>query len=732
MKRLWWVILAGLLMGFTPRPPLVVSPTGPYTSLTAALASAQPGDTIEVHSGTYFGSVVIDKPVKLIGLDRPVIDGQGQGTVVSLNVAGSELRGFVVQNSGTEPDRNDAGIAVNADNIIVADNQLQEVLVGIFVAEADQALIENNSITGMSAYETGRKGDAIRVWYSQDVTLNHNHIFNSRDLVSWYSKNLVFTNNLIETSRYGIHLMYSDEAQLLNNHLRDNSVGAYVMYSNNVTIEGNFIQGQRGPSGYALGFKDVDNATVQNNVLSDNGAGFFIDGMPFTGTGFGKIENNLVAFNDVGVILLPAVKNNEFLGNSFWENSEQVSIHGGGVPAPNLWQGNFWSDYTGFDADGNGRGETPYQAERFFEGLTDREPRLRMLAYSPAVQALELAGQAFPIIKPQPKLVDEQPSLTPLPLPAAWQTPPQKSWWWPVFSASLLTFAAFIGWFSQFQPRNKTMAHPSHPTTGSIIQTEQVSKKYGVHPVLQQVTFTLPAGSSLALWGENGAGKTTLIKALLGVISINGRVLVNGRDVAQEGKLARQAIGYVPQELTFHDWNVLTTLNFYAQLKGVAAGQERLNQLLHQLGLTPHLHKSVTALSGGLKQRLALAIALLNDPPILLLDEPTANLDVQTRREYLILLAHLRQSGKTLIFASHRLEEVDLLADQVLWLEQGAVKGMVTPEVLRQQIEAEIALLEKKLANENGQFLTINQPEETIQPSWANGSSLHPALSTQD
>ena len=276
------------------------------------------------------------------------------------------------------------------------------------------------------------------------------------------------------------------------------------------------------------------------------------------------------------------------------------------------------------------------------------------------------------------------------------------------------------------------MTHPSHPTTGPIIQAERVSKKYGVHPVLQQVTFTLPAGSSLALWGENGAGKTTLIKALLGVISINGRVLVNGRDVAQEGKLARQAIGYVPQELTFHDWNVLTTLNFYAQLKGVAAGQERLNQLLHQLGLTPHLHKSVTALSGGLKQRLALAIALLNDPPILLLDEPTANLDVQTRREYLILLAHLRQSGKTLIFASHRLEEVDLLADQVLWLEQGAVKGMVTPEVLRQQIEAEIAILEKRLSSENSQFLTANsaQLEEEIQPSWLNGNSFHSAFST--
>jgi ABC-type multidrug transport system ATPase subunit len=105
--------------------------------------------------------------------------------------------------------------------------------------------------------------------------------------------------------------------------------------------------------------------------------------------------------------------------------------------------------------------------------------------------------------------------------------------------------------------------------------------------------------------------------------------------------------------------------------------------LLERLGLGEHVSKSVSALSGGLKQRLALALALLADPPLLLLDEPTANLDAQTRREYLALLSALRREGKTIVFASHRFEELEALADRVLLLDAGRLVESSTPEALR-------------------------------------------------
>jgi ABC-type multidrug transport system ATPase subunit len=136
---------------------------------------------------------------------------------------------------------------------------------------------------------------------------------------------------------------------------------------------------------------------------------------------------------------------------------------------------------------------------------------------------------------------------------------------------------------------------------------------------------------------------------------------------------------------------VQATLEFYARLKKQGAG--RIPVLQERLGLTAHARKPVPALSGGLKQRLALAIALLADPPVLLLDEPTASLDAQAQRDYLALLQSLRQDeGKTILFASHRLEEVEALANRVIVLEQGRVVDVLHPLDLLTKLMPEIEL----------------------------------------
>jgi ABC-type multidrug transport system ATPase subunit len=148
---------------------------------------------------------------------------------------------------------------------------------------------------------------------------------------------------------------------------------------------------------------------------------------------------------------------------------------------------------------------------------------------------------------------------------------------------------------------------------------------------------------------------------------------VNGYAVKKEGKKARAAIGYVPQELAFYDdLSTRDTLRFYADLKGVPAS--RIDQVLTEVGLGEHQKKKVAALSGGMKQRLALAIALLADPPLLILDEPTSNLDTKARDDFIKLLLAQKEGGKTLLFTSHRLEEVEMLASRVLVLERGQLR----------------------------------------------------------
>lgn len=688
---LCWLILFTGLSPAGAQSSLLVSPTGPYSTIQAALADAQTGDQIIVQAGTYAGPLVVDKSVELMGVDRPVIDGGQDGTVVTLAAPNIYFHGFQVQGSGNEPDRNHAGLILTAPNITVEDNQLTDVLFGVFIDQADNAIIRHNEISSKSQYDTGRKGDSIRLWYSQNAVIEGNHIHDARDIVVWYSTNMTLRDNLMERNRYGIHLMYADQAQLIGNKLVNNSVGIYTMYSQDVTIQDNLIRSQRGPSGYGLGFKDADNLTITGNVLVDNGSGIFLDGTPFSPQGFSHFQNNILAFNDVGVILLPAVRSNQFDHNTFWENIEQVAIQGGTASGQNVWQNNYWSDYTGFDGDGDGLGDTPYQAERFFEGLTDQEPRLRLLIYSPAAQAIEFAGRAFPIIRPQPKLTDPTPGLIPTTLPDfALLRPDYSPWLMPLIAGGLLLVGLFLGGIGRhpLQPNpNPQLVMNTSPIS---IVVQAVSKRYRQTVALDQISLTTTPGQAIALWGENGAGKTTLLKAILGLIEFEGQISVGGYDVQRNGKAARRQIGYVPQEIAFNDWTVQAILTFFAALKDAPAG--RIPALLDQLGLNEHATKLVTALSGGLRQRLALAIALLSDPPILLLDEPTANLDAKGRRDYLTLLVGLRQAGKSIIFASHRLEEVELLADQVLLLERGRLEQTLTPAGLRQHLSPNIEM----------------------------------------
>ncbi len=667
---------------------LIVSPEGPFTTLAAALQDAVAGDTIEVRGGVH-PAIVVDKSITLEGVNDPVIDGGGDGTVVMLSAPNTQFRGFHVRGSGSEPDLDHSGIQIAAPDVVVENNHLSDVLFGIFAGNAPRAIIRNNDITSKATLPESRKGDGIRLWYSPQVLVEKNRVHESRDVVAWYTDGVTMRDNVIEQGRYGVHLMYANDAIIERNTVRDNSVGIYTMYSKDVRIDGNVVRGNRGPSGYALGFKDADNVDVSNNLIVDNRGGFFMDGMPFSPQGFGTVRDNIIAYNDFGVALLPSSRKNVFDGNTFWENVEQVTIEGGGSIEGNQWLGNYWSDYAGFDANRDGIGDSEYRADRTFETLVDREPRLRAFLYSPAAQAIEFAGAAMPIVKPQPKLIDSSPAMQPLPAPAQ-----------PVDNANPIGMAAAAAGLlgagavcitlarQQFTPATTALSAPmttTKPEEQTTLSVASVHKRYGKFVALSGISFEVQAGEAIALWGANGAGKTTLIKAMLGLVSFDGQIHVCGRDARREGKAARRNIGYVPQDVTLYDMSVTATLSFFAQLKRAPAA--RVNALLADLGLSEHAAKPVPALSGGLRQRLALAIALLDNPPVLLLDEPTANLDAQAQRDYLALLSQLcHAQGKSIIFASHRLEEVEMLAARVLVLEQGKLADVLTPAQLLEKL----------------------------------------------
>ncbi len=203
-----------------------------------------------------------------------------------------------------------------------------------------------------------------------------------------------------------------------------------------------------------------------------------------------------------------------------------------------------------------------------------------------------------------------------------------------------------------------------------ILRVEKLTKRFGRVAALSELSLEVAPGEAVALWGPNGAGKTTLLRCLLGILPYEGEIRLLGFDPRRQGREIRAQVGYVPQQIRFHsDQTVWETIGFYAQLRGIPAG--RAADLIGAWGLGNSRGAQVQNLSGGMRQKLMLAIALLSAPPILFLDEPTSNLDISTRRDFSSALGDLKKSGRTLLFCSHRLSEVRNLADRIVSFEEG-------------------------------------------------------------
>lgn len=203
-----------------------------------------------------------------------------------------------------------------------------------------------------------------------------------------------------------------------------------------------------------------------------------------------------------------------------------------------------------------------------------------------------------------------------------------------------------------------------------MLSVRDVGKSFGTTAALSGVSFQLGKGEVAAVIGANGAGKTTLIKCITGLLKFEGEILIDGTDLTRKPKAARRKLGYVAQSPAFHsDLTVKETMTFYADLKGASLSEAP--GLLETVGLGDQLEKLAGALSGGMRQRLALAVALLGSPPILVLDEPASGLDIAARIELRELVTRERAAGTSVLLSTHWMEDVPYIADTTLVLDQG-------------------------------------------------------------
>ncbi|MFD2367500.1 ATP-binding cassette domain-containing protein [Pseudoduganella sp. GCM10020061] len=229
-----------------------------------------------------------------------------------------------------------------------------------------------------------------------------------------------------------------------------------------------------------------------------------------------------------------------------------------------------------------------------------------------------------------------------------------------------------------------------------MLEVSHLVKSYGPRRAVDGVSFTVERGQTLGLIGPNGAGKSTTVSIICGLIAAQeGSVTFDGAPMSEGASAAKRKIGLVPQDLAlYEDLSAIENLKLFAALYGLSGKRsaERAAQVLELVNLSERARERPTAYSGGMKRRLNIAAALMHEPELLILDEPTVGVDPQSRNAIFDSLEKLRAQGCSLIYTSHYMEEVERLADRIVVIDHGKVLADDTPEGLYRKLPAQAAL----------------------------------------
>ena len=341
-----------------------VIPVSAGADLQTAIDQAQAGDTLRLAAGGYAGKIVINKPLTLEGGDKrdAVIQGDRTGRTITVAAPHVTIKHLTVTKSGISLPNMDAGIFLDkaADAAHIVENNILDNSVGVYLWGAPNALVERNTIIGNKELRENERGNGVTVWNAPNSKVIYNDISHGRDGIFSNASNFnTFSHNHFHDLRYGVHYMYTNDSQIEGNIVSNSKIGYAIMFSTNI-----------------------------------------------------KLRDNVVANNRIGVHLSGSPRN-EVDGNDFVDNQQQVKYAGTRDLAWGGKKGNFWSNYRGWDRNDDGRGDIPYEANDMVDRLTWRYPGVRLLMASPAVQALRMVGQQFPILR-VPSVVEQRPRMNPL------------------------------------------------------------------------------------------------------------------------------------------------------------------------------------------------------------------------------------------------------------------------------------------------------------------------------
>ncbi len=395
---MWRSLILGLLLLIAP--PLwagEVSVLPGPGSLAKAIAGADPGDVLILAPGRHEGPVVIDRPLTVTGGIDAIVDGMGDGTVVTIDAKDVTIRDLTVTGSGLNSQDLDAGIKIlkKADRAVVENNRVLGNLHGIDVHGGHDAQVRGNTIEGTRNPRMNDRGNGIYIWNSPGTLVEGNSVRWGRDgIFSNTSRTGIYRNNLFRDLRFAVHYMYTNNSEVSGNVSIGNHLGYAIMFSNKVIVKDN------------LSLSDISHGVMLNYANNADVSGNLVRGGADRCTFIYNAHKNLIYDNrfegcNIGIHFTAGSERNVLTGNAFIGNRTQVKYVGThDIEWSFEGRGNYWSDHPGFDLGGDGIADSAFRPNDLMDHILWSQPAAALLTGAPAVQLIRWAQSSFPATLP--------------------------------------------------------------------------------------------------------------------------------------------------------------------------------------------------------------------------------------------------------------------------------------------------------------------------------------------
>lgn len=385
---------------------ITVDKKSKINSIVKAISVAKPYDEIIINQGFYSeGNIIIDKPLRITGINEPIIDGDSKYEIFTVHSNDVKISGIIFKNAGINYLKENA--AVRFENVIgceISNCKFYGNFFGIYLARSSSCKVINNYMEAYGKKEAS-SGNGIHLWNCREIEVKGNKIKGHRDgiYLEFARQTLITENYSTKNLRYGLHFMFSDSCRYYSNQFEFNSAGVAVMYSHYVEMKNNKFNNNWGPASYGLLLKDITDSRITDNKFIENTSGIYIEGCNRS-----EFEKNLFEKNGWAVKLMANSSDNLFTLNNFLSNTFDVSTNS--RQNFSTFSSNYWSKYDGYDLNKNGIGDVPYRPVKLYSVMVEQNEPSLVLLNSIFIDLLNIAESVFPSLTPE-TLIDKTPLL---------------------------------------------------------------------------------------------------------------------------------------------------------------------------------------------------------------------------------------------------------------------------------------------------------------------------------